>query len=109
DRFGCRVAAAHFNHHIRASESDRDEAFVRDLCARLDVEVTVGHAELDLGRGNLEERAREERIDFLRASASQLGTDYIALAHHADDQAETVLMRLLRGAGVAGLAAMTEH
>ncbi len=106
-RFGYRVAAAHFNHHLRGDESDGDESFVRDLCARAGIELVVGHAE-KLGGSNLEERARELRYRFLHDCADQLGAGHIALAHHADDQAETVLMRLLRGAGVAGLTAMAE-
>jgi len=107
ERCGYRLAAAHFNHHLRGDESDRDQAFVCDLCARVQVELVVGHAE-DLGGCNLEERARESRYRFLHIAADRLGARHIALAHHADDQAETVLMRLLRGTGVAGLGAMAE-
>ncbi len=59
--------------------------------------------------GNLEERAREARRAFLERTADEYGANLIALAHHADDQAETVLMRMLRGAGAAGLAAMTKR
>jgi tRNA(Ile)-lysidine synthase len=106
-RAGFLVAAAHFNHRLRASESDRDEAFVRDLCRDLDVALEVEQAQaLAVGMPNLEEAAREARHDFLRRVADRLGASHIALAHNADDQAETVLMRLMRGAGVAGLGAM---
>ncbi|HYR79396.1 MAG TPA: tRNA lysidine(34) synthetase TilS, partial [Candidatus Dormibacteraeota bacterium] len=102
--------AAHLNHRIRALESDRDENFVRELCARLGVELRVARARgLDAGSANLEERARDARYRFLNSAADAIGADYIALAHHADDQAETVLMRMLRGAGIAGLAAMSER
>ncbi len=107
ERFGYRVAAAHFNHHLRAEESDRDEAFVRALCARAGVELIVGHADR-LGGSNLEERARESRYEFLQGAADRLDARRVALAHHGDDQAETVLYRLLRGAGAAGLGAMAE-
>ncbi len=107
ERFGYRLAAAHFNHRLRGAESERDEAFVCDLCARLGIEPRVGIADgLDASMGNLEERARELRHAFLRDAADEMGAAYIALAHHADDQAETVLLRLLRGTGVTGLAAM---
>ena len=58
---------------------------------------------------NLEERAREARHAFLNSTADRIGADYIAVAHQADDQAETVMMRLLRGAGASGLAAMAER
>ena len=107
ERFGYRLACAHLNHRLRGAESDRDESFVRELCARLEVHLTIGAAsELEPSMANLEERAREIRHAFLRRVASELDADYIALAHHAGDQAETVLLRLLRGAGVTGLCAM---
>lgn len=111
-RLRLRIAAAHLNHRIRGDESDRDEAFVRAMCARLGVELFVERAEgLDasISSANLEERAREVRRDFLGRVADRVGADYVALGHHRDDQAETVLMRLMRGAGAAGMAAMAEH
>jgi tRNA(Ile)-lysidine synthase len=108
-RFGFRLAAAHLNHRLRGAESDRDEAFVRDLCSTLDVELVVEQSSgLDSAAPNLEERAREARYAFLAAAAAQLGASHIATAHHADDQAETVMLRLLRGTGAAGLGAMAE-
>jgi tRNA(Ile)-lysidine synthase len=110
DRFGFTIAAAHLNHAIRGAESDRDEAFVRALCARCEVELAVERAQgLASDTPNLEERAREARHAFLNSIADRLGADYIAVAHHADDQAETVMMRLLRGTGAAGLSAMAER
>jgi tRNA(Ile)-lysidine synthase len=110
ERFGLRVAAAHLNHRIRGLESDRDEDFVSEMCARLEVELRVARARgLDADSANLEERAREARYLFLNRAADAVGAEYIALAHHGDDQAETVLMRMLRGAGIAGLAAMAER
>jgi tRNA(Ile)-lysidine synthase len=109
-RFGYRVVAAHLNHGIRGAESDRDEAFVRELCARFEVDLVVERAgDLSTDTPNLEERAREARHAFLNATADRIGAEYIAVAHQADDQAETVLMRLLRGAGAAGLAAIAER
>ena len=110
ERFDLHVTAAHLNHRIRAFESDRDENFVREMCARLGVELRVARARgLDADSANLEERARDARYRFLNRAADALGAEYIALAHHADDQAETVLMRMIRGAGIAGLAAMSER
>lgn len=107
ERFEVQIAAGHLNHRIRAHESDRDELFVREMCARLGVELAVERADgLAAGSPNLEERARDARYGFLNRTADATGADYIALGHHADDQAETVLMRMLRGAGIAGLAAM---
>ncbi len=107
ERLQFRVAAAHLNHAIRAADSDRDEAFVRGLCTRLGIDLHVERAHaLSPGTPNLEEKARDARHCFLDRTAELIGAHYIALAHHADDQAETVLLRLFRGAGAAGLAGM---
>ncbi len=109
-KFGYRLAAAHLNHRIRGEESERDEAFVRALCDRLGIELEVERAEgLRAGMPNLEERAREYRYGFFERVVKARGAEYLALAHQADDQAETVMLRLLRGAGAAGLAAMDER
>ncbi|HZY58848.1 MAG TPA: tRNA lysidine(34) synthetase TilS, partial [Candidatus Binataceae bacterium] len=108
-KFHFELTAAHLNHALRAGESDRDEAFVLELCGRLDVPLTVERARgLKRSEGNLEARARTARQRFLARVAEGIGADYIALAHQADDQAETVMLRLLRGAGVTGLGAMAE-
>jgi tRNA(Ile)-lysidine synthase len=109
-RFGYRIAAAHLNHGIRGAESDRDETFVRELCARCEIDLVAERGnDLSSDTPNLEERARESRHAFLNGAADRIDAEYIAVAHHADDQAETVMMRLLRGAGAAGLAAMAER
>ncbi len=89
-----QLAAAHLNHGIRGAEADRDEAFVRKLCERLGVRLVVECAK-GLSAPNFEERA-------------PIGARLIMLGHHAGDQAETVLLRLLRGTGITGLAAMAE-
>jgi tRNA(Ile)-lysidine synthase len=108
-KFRFELAAAHLNHGLRAAESDRDEAFVRERCARAGVELIVERVRgLTPGSGNLEARARRKRRRFLAQTAARVGADYVALAHQADDQAETVMLRLLRGAGVTGLGAMAE-
>jgi tRNA(Ile)-lysidine synthase len=109
-----RIVVGHFNHRLRA-EADEDEKFVVELCAKLDVECRVGQSQRadryaalrndeasHEGKG-LEALLREERYDFLRQSAEQVGARYVATAHTADDQAETVLHRILRGTGLAGL------
>ena len=106
---GFKLEVAHLNHRLRGAEADRDEAFVRELCARLGLALVVGRTRnLATTTANLEERARDTRHNFLLRLANQRHASFIALAHQADDQAETVLMRLLRGAGAAGLAAMAE-
>jgi tRNA(Ile)-lysidine synthase len=106
-RFSLELAAAHLNHRIRGLESDRDEHFVRELCNRFELELIVGRAQ-GLTAVNLEERARDLRYAFLNHTANALDAQFIVLGHHRDDQAETVLLRLLRGAGITGLAAMKE-
>ncbi len=101
---------AHLNHSLRGRESDEDEEFVRAMAERAGLSITVGVADvrgaaLSEGRG-IEELAREMRYDFLLATARKTGCDRIATGHTMSDQAETFLMRLARGAGLRGLAAM---
>ena len=110
DDSGPRLHIAHLNHKLRGSESDDDAAFVGRLGGRLGLPVTVTDAEVRLaaesaGRG-IEEIAREMRYDFLLRVARDSGFDLIATGHTMNDQAETFLMRLTRGAGLRGLAAM---
>ena len=101
------VLAAHFNHRLRGAEAERDEAFVRSLCAELGVELACGGADVAAWaaerRMGLEEAARTLRYEFLEHTASDLGCDRIATAHHAEDNAETVLWNLIRGSGTRGL------
>ena len=101
------VAAAHLDHGQRPT-AGRDVAFVRQLCRELDVPLTVERADvpaLARQRGvGLEEAGRMARYDFFRRTADSLGAQRIATAHHAADQAETVLLNLLRGTGPQGLA-----
>lgn len=98
EKFHLRVEAAHFNHHLRGEESRRDEDFVRDFCRFHDIPLHMGGAEVKPGAKGLEAAAREARYGFL------MGLDgIIATAHTADDNAETVLMHLIRGTGLRGL------
>jgi tRNA(Ile)-lysidine synthase len=102
-----RLAAAHFNHRLRGAESDADQQFVGGVCRQLGVELVVGHAELtpDGPAADGDEAVwRAQRYEFLRATAERLGARYVATAHTADDQVETVLHRILRGTGLRGLA-----
>ncbi|HSY52101.1 MAG TPA: tRNA lysidine(34) synthetase TilS [Thermoanaerobaculia bacterium] len=96
-------SAAHVNHHLRGAESDDDEAYVRELCARYDIPLRVAEGQLDpdtVRRSGVEAAAREVRHTRLREIA---GTVLIATAHQKNDQAETVLMRLMTGGGTAAL------
>ena len=99
---------AHLNHRLRDTESDDDEQFVRDLCRRLDLPCVVERFGGDWERfgvsEGLEAAAREARYDFLLRTAKEHGVRLIATAHTADDQAETILHRIIRGTGIAGLS-----
>ena len=92
------VEAAHFNHHLRGEESDRDEAFVRDFCEGYGIPLYVGSNQVKPGKKGLEAAAREARYAFLRALPGKIAT-----AHTADDNAETILLHLVRGTGLKGL------
>lgn len=101
------LTAAHFNYGLRGAESDGDQRFVEDLCRRLHVPLIVRR--VDARRAPKESRqaaARRLRYEALADIAGTCGAQRIALGHTADDQAETVLLWMLRGAGMAGLAGM---
>jgi tRNA(Ile)-lysidine synthase len=103
---GFSVVCAHVNHHLRGAESDGDEAFVRDLCARLGIPLRVMHGSLDSSRvrdRGVEAAAREIRYRLLQDLRAEENARFVATAHQKNDQAETVLMRLLTGSGIAGL------
>ena len=102
DKLGIRLSAAHFNHHLRGAESDRDEAFVREFCDRYGIPLFVGEGMVIPGKKGLEAAAREARYTYFQTLD---GT--IATAHTADDNAETVLLHLVRGTGLKGLGGIT--
>ena len=102
EKLGIRLEAAHFNHKLRESESDRDEAFVRALCNRYDIVLHVGEGEIIPGRKGLEAAARDARYGFFSTLEGKIAT-----AHTADDNAETVLMRMVRGTGLKGLGGIS--
>ena len=99
--------AVHVNHGLRSTESDEDECFVRDLCSGIGIDCRVYRADL-AGRRD-EAAAREARYAFYRRALRETGADALLLAHNADDQAETFLMRLMRGSGPDGLQCMAEE
>lgn len=101
DELGITLEAAHFNHHLRGAESDRDEAFVTDFCGRYCIPLHLGSGRIVSGKKGLEAAARDARYAFLRSLPGKVAT-----AHTADDNAETVLMRLIRGTGLKGLGAI---
>lgn len=112
-RMGFTLRAVHVHHGIRGAEADRDEAFSEKLCAKLDIPFQAVHVAAPAYAAqhglSLEEAARILRYEALEAARQQLGQTraaWIAVAHHLDDQAETVLHNLVRGAGLRGLAGM---
>ena len=102
DKMQISLSAAHFNHRLRGTESDRDEAFVRQLCDRLDIPLYVGSGNVVAGKKGLEAAAREARYAFLKTLPGKIAT-----AHTANDNLETVLMHLVRGTGLKGLGGIT--
>ena len=98
EEWDLELSAAHFNHHLRGEESQRDEDFVRDFCAGYGIPLYVGSAEVKPGKKGLEAAAREARYAFLRTLPGKIAT-----AHTADDNAETILLHLVRGTGLKGL------
>ena len=98
EKLGITLEAAHFNHCLRGSESDEDETFVREFCKGLDLPFHCGRGQVLSGKKGLEAAAREARYEYLLSLGGKLAT-----AHTADDNAETVLMHLLRGTGLKGL------
>ena len=98
DKLEIQLEAAHFNHHLRGEESDRDEAFVRAFCDRYDIQLHLGCGHVQPGKKGLEAAARDARYAFLKRLPGKIAT-----AHTADDNAETVLMHLIRGTGLKGL------
>ena len=97
-QLGITLEAAHFNHCLRGQESDRDEAFVRRFCHDLDIVLHVGSMQVQADEKGLENAARVARYAFLESLDGKIAT-----AHTCDDNAETVLLHLVRGTGLRGL------
>ncbi len=107
---GVRVAAAHLHHGLRGASADGDEAFVRDFCLARDIPFYAEHADVgalaESWGVSTEEAGRRARYAFLERTAGEIGAERVATAHHADDNAETLLFQLVRGArsGLGGIA-----
>ena len=107
EQAGIVLSVAHFNHKLRGKASEADEKFVKKLAAEHGLEFFVAHEDIAARakreRGNLEEVARKARYAFFEALVREERVTKIAVAHTADDQAETVMAHILRGTGLAGL------
>jgi tRNA(Ile)-lysidine synthase len=101
---------AHLNHSIRGQDADADAAWLEQLSAQLRIPIAIGKVDVPAiaaQRGDgLESAARNARYSFLTHTAERIGARFVATAHTSDDQVETVLQRILRGTGLAGLAGM---
>lgn len=110
EELGIRLHLAHLDHGLRGAESEADAEYVRELARALDVPATVERRDAQAYRAahhcSLEEAAREVRYTFLAETAHALGASAVAVAHTADDQAETLLLHLIRGTGLGGLRGM---
>ena len=107
EEYKLSVIAAHINHGLRGKESDRDEAFVKELAKKLGVKFTSKRIDINslLKKGDsLQDIAREVRYAFFEEMAKRYKADKIATGHNLDDQAETMIIRFLRGAGLSGLS-----
>ncbi len=108
-----QIIVAHLDHGLRGDAGRHDAELVRSVCKSLDVPIVI--AECGAGqlarasRGSLEEAARIARYEFLQTTAKQHGTPLVVTAHHAADQAETVLHNILRGTGLRGLRGIPER
>ncbi|WP_036746618.1 tRNA lysidine(34) synthetase TilS [Paenibacillus sp. UNC451MF] len=107
ERWGWRLVVAHVNHQFRVEESEQEASFVEEYSRQLGIPCEIARIDVpqyirESGK-NSQAAARELRYRFLHETADKYGAKRIALAHHADDQAETLLMRLLRGTGPSGL------
>ena len=103
-RYGIELGVAHLNHGLRGSAADADARFVRAMSSRLELPFHCSKIRLDPSRGSLEERGRQARYAFFARLALEHGYTRVALGHHMGDNAEAVLMHLLRGSGIKGLA-----
>ena len=105
EEYRLSLRIAHLNHMLRPKDSAKDAEFVRALAKKLGLACTIKKVNVKaLKKGSLEETARKARLDFFLETAKRIKADKIALGHTLDDQAETVLMRLLRGSGLLGLS-----
>lgn len=106
-KLNLRFIIAHFNHNLRGSDSERDAHFVQNLTEARDFELALRIGNISI-RGNLEQNARDERYQFLRETAENLHASIILTAHTINDQAETILLNLIRGSGLDGLSGIKQ-
>jgi tRNA(Ile)-lysidine synthase len=113
DKLGIRLHVAHLNHQLRGTESEADARYVGELARRLGTPATIAKGEVGSYQAekhiSLEEAAREVRYTFLAETARSVGSDRVAVGHTRDDNIETILMHLVRGAGTTGLQGLKPY
>lgn len=97
------LSVAHVNHNLRGRQSDRDEALVKNTCRKLKIPFYAAQWKAPR-KGNMHDEARRFRYEFFRTAAKKAGSHIIATGHHGDDQAETVLLKMVRGSGIKGIS-----
>lgn len=106
-KLGFEVIVCHVNHQLRAEAAEQDEAYVKELCRKLDVPCRIFHENVELiaknGKKSLEEAGRIVRSNAFETVCRESGANKIATAHHKNDNAETVLLNLARGSGLQGM------
>lgn len=107
-----QLAVAHINHGLRGTESEADQALVQEsassLGVRFEVKILPSGQLQDMAKTSLEEAARNARYDWLSSTAVRLKAKFVVTAHHAEDQAETILHNIIRGTGLRGASGMRE-
>lgn len=101
-KYKFHLLAVHLNYNLRGKESEADELFVKDFCFKRNIGIVVKNCQIPK-KGNMENHAREIRFDYFKVIKATYKMDIIALGHHMEDQAETVLFRLFRGAAISGM------
>jgi len=104
EEYSLNLHVAHFNHRKR-KQSEEEEAFLRSFCASRSLPFHLRRLEEEV-KGNFQSFARKKRYEFFREVSETVGADYLALAHHANDNVETILMRIMRGSNLKGYSGM---
>lgn len=112
-RLGYNIEAAHCNFHLRGEESDRDEAFCKQICQEESIPLHIVHFDTrsfaELHKISIEMAARQLRYHWFSQLAQDIGAKGVCIAHHGDDQVETILLNIIRGTGLRGLQGMRER
>jgi tRNA(Ile)-lysidine synthase len=112
NEFDLSLFALHFEHGIRGEDSVNDARFIKETCETLEIEYVMGKGDVpkiaEEKKQSIETAARNARYSFFESATKKYKLDKIALAHHLDDQAETIILNLVRGSGTKGLTAMKD-